>query len=332
MATPAFNWALAFAALLLVFTIIIITKFRSSHFVSSALTKSNLRSGSSGGSSGDGIGSSSIWIGTWVLGFGIFGFVIILSWSYGQGGGEGFTAKFWSIFGTDSMVAIASAGIGGLLGFIFGIPRTLDPSTRVAVAAAASSASPGAGSQAALAANTNLERISDWFTTLLIGATLVQAQNVIEWIGTLGTKYKAGDAALSNEAMVPLIVLYFSALSFLGIYLITRLYLTFALQQTLALLTGVIDTAAPIILTQSLPDATSGSMYAAFQLQATGGTSPLRWSFIPRLPDGIELDGSTGLISGTPSNPVAKSTYQIVVVDSAIPPKSAATNVDLIVK
>src|SRR5438876_12148370 len=47
-----------------------------------------------------------------------------------------------------------------------------------AVATAATRAGPAAASHALLAANTNLERISDWLTTLLIGATLVQVKEI----------------------------------------------------------------------------------------------------------------------------------------------------------
>jgi len=44
--------------------------------------------------------------------------------------------------------------------------------------------------------------------------------------------------AAANDAIVPVIVIYFFTLSFLGVYLITRLYLTSAFVQTLGMLTG----------------------------------------------------------------------------------------------
>jgi hypothetical protein len=92
-----------------------------------------------------------------------------------------------------------------------------------------------------MAANTNLERISDWLTTLLIGAALVQIKDIAAWVGALGRELvKTG--AIANDALVPVIVILFFSLSFLGVYLITRLYLTSAFMQTLAMLTG---TAAP---------------------------------------------------------------------------------------
>jgi hypothetical protein len=123
------------------------------------------------------------------------------------------------------------------LALFFAIPRTLDPASRAVVATATVQAGPAAASQAVLLANTNLERISDWLTTLLIGATLVQIKDIVSWIGGLGGKLLS-NGVLTNDAVVPVIVVYFFVLSFLGVYLITRLYLTFAFRQTLALLTG----------------------------------------------------------------------------------------------
>jgi len=80
-----------------------------------------------------------------------------------------------------------------------------------------------------MATNTNLERISDWLTTVLIGATLVQIKDIAQWVGSLGKNLVATGAA-ANDAVVPIIIIYFFALAFLGVYLITRLYLTSALS------------------------------------------------------------------------------------------------------
>jgi uncharacterized integral membrane protein len=127
------------------------------------------------------ISKSTVVIGVWILAFGLFGLAGIAVWSvsFSAAGHQ------LSTFGANILVALASAAVGSLLGFLFGIPRTLDPASRVAVAAAADRAGSAASSQAALAANTNLERISDWLTTLLIGATLVQTGQVITWVGGL---------------------------------------------------------------------------------------------------------------------------------------------------
>ncbi|MGA2129563.1 MAG: hypothetical protein ABSG76_25815 [Xanthobacteraceae bacterium] len=177
-------------------------------------------------------------IGSTVVTFGIAGVVITAVWANGVAGASADAATFGfsTYVGADLLVAAASAAAGALLGFIFGIPRTLDPAGRAAVATAVQSGGP-ATTQAVMAANTNLERISDWLTTLLIGATLVQIKDIAGWIGSLGKNLiVAGPAA--NDAMIPIIVIYYFALSFLGVYLITRLYLTSAFRQTLGMLTA----------------------------------------------------------------------------------------------
>jgi hypothetical protein len=267
------------------------------------------------------IGTSTIIIGAWVVGFGLLGLIALVIWSFAQDK-AGQETIGWQMLGTTALIAVASASVGALLGFIFGIPRTLDPASRVAVASAAVQAGPVASSQAALAANTNLERISDWLTTLLIGATLVQVGNVLTWVGSLGDKLKDG---VTIQALTPIIVVYYFALAFLGTYLITRLYLTFALQQTLALLTGV---AGPKIAVPSMPDGRVGAAYPATAVTASGGMAPLRW-MAQRLPPGLGIDSGSGVISGTPTAAAAKDKYIIVVIDSAAPPNSDAETIEI---
>ena len=64
------------------------------------------------------------------------------------------------------------------------------------------------------------------------------------------------------------------------------------------------------ISTQSLPDATISTSYAQ-TLSAGGGTSPYLWSVVSgNLPDGLTLDNSSGLITGTP---VIENTYVFTV-------------------
>jgi hypothetical protein len=178
-------------------------------------------------------------IGSVAVVFGLSGVIFIAIWASGVVKGSTGTPAFGfaAFFGADLLVAAAATAVGAALGFIFGIPRTLDPASRAAVAAAAERAGPAADSHALLAANTNLERISDWLTTLLIGATLVQIKDIAAWVGSLGKNLTTGGAA-ANDAMIPIIVIYYVALSFLGVYLITRLYLTSAFENTLGMLLG----------------------------------------------------------------------------------------------
>ena len=171
-----------------------------------------------------------------VVAFGVAGLLAIGIWAWGVGHGAA-GVNVAALVGADLLVAGAAASAGALLGFVFGIPRTLDPASRAAVATAASQRGADAAPNALMATNTNLERISDWLTTLLIGATLVQIKDIAAWVGGLGkTLFQGGQA--TNDAVIPIIVIYFFALAFLGVYLITRLYLTSAFVQTLGFLTA----------------------------------------------------------------------------------------------
>jgi Putative Ig domain len=58
----------------------------------------------------------------------------------------------------------------------------------------------------------------------------------------------------------------------------------------------------PSIVAQSLPDAALGHPYTA-TLSATDGRTPYRWKLLSKLgklPRGIKLNTTTGIISGTP--------------------------------
>jgi hypothetical protein len=262
------------------------------------------------------ISQSTIIIGSWVVGFGVVGLIAMAFWSFSQ------ETIGWQTFATTVLVGIASAAVGALLGFIFGIPRTLDPASRIAVAGAMAQGGPVASSQAALAANTNLERVSDWLTTVLIGITLVQSQSVITWIWSLGDKFKDG---IKIQVLVPIIVVYYFALAFLGTYLITRLYLTYALQQSLAFLTGA---AGPQISAVTMPQGQPGTVYPLTAITASGGTPPYKWTAL-RLPQGLGIDPVTGVISGTPTVAAAKEKYTVVVIDSATPPNADAAQLEI---
>jgi len=183
------------------------------------------------------ISAASRTIGKAVLLAALAGIIALVVWAWGLSGSAKADAapSFNVIFGANLLVGIAAAAAGAVFGFIFGIPRTLNPADRAAVAAAASQ--DGAATHAVMTANTNLERISDWLTTLLIGATLVQIKDIAAWVAALG-KDLLKTGAIANDSLVPVIVILFFSLSFLGVYLITRLYLTSAFMQMLGMLTG----------------------------------------------------------------------------------------------
>jgi putative Ig domain-containing protein len=81
-----------------------------------------------------------------------------------------------------------------------------------------------------------------------------------------------------------------------------------------------------VITTTQAPPGVAGLPYS-FQFQATGGVQPYTWS-TTGLSDGLTMDLSTGLLSGTPTT--ANSLYlNVVVVDSSNPHQSAIVSFPL---
>ena len=170
------------------------------------------------------------WIAKAIIAFAVVGIVGLSLWSFGEA--RTAAGSLWPIFlkniGLYGLTACAAAAAGALFGFLFAIPRT-----REAVSVAGRATDPTAVKQAGLVANTNLERVSDWLTTLLLGATLVQIKPLADWVSNLGTC-----TLPTCNPVTPILFIYYSVLGFLGTYLITRLYLTYALERTLSMLGG----------------------------------------------------------------------------------------------
>ncbi|MEU4693856.1 hypothetical protein [Actinoplanes sp. NPDC023714] len=130
------------------------------------------------------------------------------------------SASFATVLASGLMFAGAAAVAGGLLGFLFGVPRA-------ATGSDGDTAAPGRRYRA----NTNLEQISDWLTKILVGVGLVQIGELSRIGGTLlnGIAPALGGTATS----VPFggaLLCYFSILGFLDGWLLTQLYLGRALS------------------------------------------------------------------------------------------------------
>jgi len=137
-------------------------------------------------------------------------------------------AQFASIVGVALAVAGGALLAGGLLGFLFGIPRTLQRET---TEGATQNQGQGNGNQGSphgiyYQANTNLEQISDWLTKILVGVGLTQISAMPGAIQNYAGYTAAGLGNFANSQVFAVALLaYFLIGGFLAGYLLTRLFL-----------------------------------------------------------------------------------------------------------
>jgi hypothetical protein len=116
----------------------------------------------------------------------------------------------WGAFGVGVVVGSSAFLIGGLVGFLFGIPRTVQRST------------PSTGATQYLG-NTNLEQVSDWLTKIIVGVSLVEIGRIIPGLAKLAEILKAPLGGQPSSAAFGLGVVIASALTgFFFFYLWTR--------------------------------------------------------------------------------------------------------------
>lgn len=112
------------------------------------------------------------------------------------------------------LIGGASAFVGVLIGFLFGIPRVV---ARPKPDAGADSVRP------AFETNTNLEQISDWLTKIIVGVGLVQADEIVERFDRMLRELHSMSYPM---ALMGSVILFFLVAGFLNGYLWTRLILT----------------------------------------------------------------------------------------------------------
>jgi hypothetical protein len=144
-------------------------------------------------------------------------------------------SNFLGVLSNSALIGAAFISIGGLLGFIFGIPRVLKfPPSPSATAPGSSTPSNLADpalhrqEERRLSTNTNLEDISDWLTKILVGAGLVQLAVLPGQLKRLADFFHASMPLTSEAALM--MILNFFVLGFMSSYLLTRLFLTEAFR------------------------------------------------------------------------------------------------------
>ncbi|HII76642.1 MAG TPA: hypothetical protein HA264_06350 [Methanolinea sp.] len=128
-----------------------------------------------------------------------------------------------SVFGVGVLVAGGSFFLGGLLGFLFGIPKMISQ--------------PAGGDNTARTsqqyrANTNLEDISDWLTKIVIGVGLVELSAVPSLLDMYAKMIAPALGGVPSSGAVAIaIFLYYSLVGFLIVYLATRGYMESDLEK-----------------------------------------------------------------------------------------------------
>jgi hypothetical protein len=150
------------------------------------------------------------------------GLVGVLIYAFHTGPASGL-----SVFSNGFLIAGACALCGALLGFLFGIPRTLQQERSKINNTDQDNENNNRGKESTLyEANTNLEQISDWLTKILVGVGLTQITALPHALDrfALFTAPGLGGSASSGILSV-LMLFFFSICGFLISYLWTRLYL-----------------------------------------------------------------------------------------------------------
>jgi len=139
--------------------------------------------------------------------------------------------QFATVFATSALIAAACTLSGAILGFLFGIPKTLQQAHTGGRVPGQDGE--GAGTDAVcFQANTNLEQISDWLTKILVGVGLTEISSVPSRLDSYARSVAAGLGNGPGAAPFAVAILvFYSACGFLVSYLWTRLYFAAELKR-----------------------------------------------------------------------------------------------------
>ena len=135
-------------------------------------------------------------------------------------------AQGFSIAITTLTVAGAALLVGGLLGFLFGIPKKFQQDSAAISNPQGNSVQDANNRNSAYQENTNLEQISDWLTKILVGVGLTQLARIPSALQSYADFTASGLGNFSSSKVFAVaLLLYFLICGFLITYLWTRLYL-----------------------------------------------------------------------------------------------------------
>jgi len=116
----------------------------------------------------------------------------------------------WSAFGTAAVIGGSAYFTGGIVGFLFGIPRTVHGSAR-------------SERVTQYQGNTNLEQVSDWLTKIIVGVGLVQIGHIVPALSRFAESMKAPLGGLPSSGAFGLgLAILYASLGFLFFYFWSR--------------------------------------------------------------------------------------------------------------
>lgn len=129
------------------------------------------------------------------------------------------------------MISVSGAALmlGGLGGFLFGIPRRLQGDTTNKPAKFEEGEN--SGETVIYEGNTNLEQISDWLTKIIVGVTLVKLADIVTELEKYGGNISSATGRPSDSAFSVGVMVFFFICGFLIGYLWSRLFLGRALTE-----------------------------------------------------------------------------------------------------
>ncbi|MFP3547070.1 hypothetical protein SB748_26990 [Rhizobium sp. SIMBA_035] len=176
------------------------------------------------------------------MGLAALGLTFLFLWLSQQGGVS-------SAIGIGGLIVAASAAVGGVMGFLFSVPRIMTKEAPAVPTADVKAGADGGKSprrERLLASNTNLERISEWLTTMLVGVGLTQVASLPSHLNSFadfidkqaGGLFAGANAPLLNAVTVssPFLLVFGLIAGFIFFYLYTRIYLSPLFQQVEILL------------------------------------------------------------------------------------------------
>jgi hypothetical protein len=142
------------------------------------------------------------------------GLAVIVLVSFFAARGQTFSG-YCRQLGLSLLIALAAMVAGGFLGFLFGIPRSLQKAD--------------ANQHRTFSSNTNLEEVSDWLTKIIVGISLVQLPVIIKrfnsWSRLLAQAFEQDLGAPNALPYVYGLQVFYSICGFFIVYLWSRLYL-----------------------------------------------------------------------------------------------------------